>query len=87
MKAFIHCQRVSNVNSKEIIFDLHMEATTNLKEFIANRSNKSRFISKLKPYFENKHINVRQAEADADILIVNTAIELANEISTPVIIC
>ena len=85
------CQRVSTVNAREVIFDLDMEAAANQKEFLAHRSNKSRLISNSKPYFEEKGICIRQAEGeaegDADTLIVSTTLDLANEISTPIVLC
>ena len=81
------CQRVSTVNAREVIFDLDMEAAANQKKFLAHRSNKSRLISKSKIYFEEKGICIRQAEGDADALIVSTTLDLANEISTPIVLC
>ena len=76
---------------ERLSFDLDMEAAANQKEFFAHRSNKSRLISKSKPYFEEKGTCIRQAEGDAegdaDTLIVSNTLDLANEISTPILLC
>lgn len=54
-------------------------ATTAQADFLANAFNKTRFIDRLTSVLRAETIEVHQAAADADILIVNTAIQEAND--------
>ena len=45
------------------------------KPFLDNETNKQRFISLLSNFMKDSGINVRHAAAEADVLIVNVALE------------
>ena len=45
--------------------------------FLSNKTNKQRFITLLSSHFQQNNIVVRNAEADADVLEIQTAIESA----------
>ncbi|CAH1973920.1 unnamed protein product [Acanthoscelides obtectus] len=63
------------------MFDPSTTLTTTQEKFLANVNNKPRFITMLSGKLKQSHIlvNVVQAEDDAGLLIINTAIELTNE--------
>jgi len=57
-----------------IIFDQFMTVPANQQQFFANIHNKSRFISMLNDKLITENIAVKQAQYDADVLIIETAI-------------
>ena len=59
-------------SSPDIIFEKPTPSTTSQQSFLANGHNKSQLISGIKSY---GLLNTVQATADADVLIVNTALE------------
>ena len=61
--------------STEIMFSDEMPITIRQDRYLANGKNKARFIQALTDHMEQTGISVRQAVADADALIVHTAIE------------
>ena len=65
----------------EIFFDLNMNIPTTQQKFLSNLKNKKRLIEYLKVAFEEKNVVVKQAEDDADILIVRTCLEQVHKIS------
>lgn len=64
---------------QEILFQLSMNVTSTREKFLANSNNKSRLIEALKDQFVSAGISVRQAEGDADVLIIRTAIDIATK--------
>lgn len=66
------------VQQREIFFNLSMKVTSTREKFLANKNNKTRLIEALKIRFVSRGISVRQAEGDADLLIVQTAIDTAS---------
>nr|XP_018912013.1 PREDICTED: uncharacterized protein LOC109040498 [Bemisia tabaci] len=70
-------RRERKKSSVEFIFDEDMTPTVSQASFLSNSKNKERLIQMLKSKFENSGMNVRQATEDADLLIVQTAIEKA----------
>jgi hypothetical protein len=54
-----------------------MTVPTNQETFLSNRFNKNRLICTLMKKLENVNIKSRQAKDDADVLIIETAIEEA----------
>lgn len=54
-----------------------MDVSISQEMFLANRQNKAHLISILIEKFMENGFEVKQAEGDADTLIVNTAIEVA----------
>lgn len=78
-KAAEQKRRYGNAGSSEILFTDAMGVTVSREVFLANKKNKSRLIEKLTDRFMNDGIAVRQSEADADVLIVQTALEAAQK--------
>lgn len=72
-------------SSADILFDASMTVPTSQQQFLANANNKNRFISMLSEKFEAATILVKQAKNDADVLIIETAIEQSNT-STSIIV-
>lgn len=52
-----------------------MKTTTSKKSGLGNTKNKARLITKLMEKFEENGISVKQSNANADFLIVATALE------------
>lgn len=77
--------RRSNKNSSpDINFDQEMCVTVSQESFLSNQNNKTRFIQYLKEILMKANIMVKQADDDADLLIVKTALEHCYK--TPVIV-
>ncbi|GBN69822.1 hypothetical protein AVEN_121511-1 [Araneus ventricosus] len=62
-----------------------MTVPTNRQQFLANTHNKSRFISMLSEKLKADDIFVKQANNDADVLIIETALEKFNTNTTIVV--
>lgn len=62
-----------------------MKVPISQEKFLSNRSNKNRFISTLMQKLENINIASKQAQDDADVLIIETAIEEAYTRKTVVV--
>ena len=60
--------------------------STNQTSFLSNDFNKQQLIAMLMTEFRNVGIYVSKSEGDADRLIVQTAFEVASQISTPVVV-
>ena len=74
-----HKRRTMKKQSVEINFNQDMVATTAQEGFLANNTNKARFIDGLKICFiEDYGMSVLQDHDDADNLIVQTAINTLN---------
>ena len=63
-----------------------MKVPANQQQFLANIHNKSRFISMLSDKLITENIAVKQAQNDADVLIIETAIEQFNATNTIVVV-
>lgn len=59
----------------EVLFNALMNVPMSQETFLSNKSNKSRFISMLSKKLEAANINVKQAQDDADVVIIETALE------------
>ncbi|XP_028418322.1 uncharacterized protein LOC114543611 [Dendronephthya gigantea] len=70
-------RRAMKAQSTEILFTDDMPITIRQERFLTNGKNKARFIEGLTRYLEHAEIEVKQAVADADALIVRTAIDLS----------
>ena len=57
------------------VSDMQLDMTKDL--FLANKTNKQRFIGLLSTYLNTNGIETKQAHGDADLLIAETAIEVA----------
>ena len=66
-------------NNTEILFECDMKTTTTQKAFIANSKNKARLIVKLTTELQHAGVIVKQDTADADHLIVSTALILGRQ--------
>ena len=64
-------------SSADIIFSEETNAAVSQEKFLANESNKNHFILMLIQKFKERGIQAQQAEEDADLLIVETAISQA----------
>lgn len=69
-------QQLRSKNSQEISVKLENTIVTPQEDFLRNNNNKQKLIELLKISFEKTGIKIKQAESDADFLIVNTAVTL-----------
>lgn len=58
-----------------------MSVTICQETFLSNQNNKTHFITFLVEYLKRENISVIQAEDDANLLIVDTALKILNKIS------
>ncbi|GBO36989.1 hypothetical protein AVEN_227867-1, partial [Araneus ventricosus] len=72
-------------SSSDILFDRFMTVPTNQQQFLANTHYKSRFISMLSEKLKAADNFVKQANNDADVLIIETALEKFNTNTTIVV--
>ena len=77
-KDVVHSRRARSHSSPLVNFTKDMVCTTKKDDFLANQTNKQRFINLLSDHLQWQHNDVLHARADADILIVETAIACAN---------
>lgn len=70
-------QRSTSASSTDILFTEIMAITVQQDKFFGNINNKTRFIKYLTQSLQKNNIIVKQAEDDADLLIVNTALEVS----------
>ncbi len=80
-------QRRATKSSPNINFEPSMKPAVDQQTFLANVHNKSLFISFLKLYLEESDIRVKQADNDADTLIVSTTLAFASEQEVVTVIC
>jgi len=71
--------------SFEVIFEETMHVTMSQEKFLANRSNKNRLISMLMQKLQSVNIVAKQARNDADVLIIETALENSRLNTTAVV--
>ncbi|KAI4481113.1 hypothetical protein M0804_009739 [Polistes exclamans] len=87
IKAAEQRRRTTKTSSgSEIIFDEFMTIPENQQQFFTNINNKSRFISMLSNKLPAANIAVKQAKNDADVLIIETAIEKFDATNTTIVI-
>ena len=72
--------------SAEILFECDMTTTTTQRASLANSKNKARLIDKLSTELQHAGVLVKQDPADADHLIVSTALTLAQTERKPVVV-
>lgn len=70
-------RRERRKSSIHIQFENSMKTTTTSQDFLGNTHNKVALITALTAHLIKVNINVAQAEADADLLIVSTALQKA----------
>ena len=83
-KDITHMRRSKGVVSNTVTFTKDMPLRVKKETFLANDANKNRFVSLLKDSLNNHGIEAIQAEGDADLLIVQTAVAKSNETKTVV---
>ncbi|KAI4476357.1 hypothetical protein M0804_013672 [Polistes exclamans] len=87
IKAAEQRRRTTKTSSgSEIIFDEFMTVPENQQQFFTNINNKSRFISMLSNKLTAANIAVKQAKNDADVLIIETAIEKCDATNTTIVV-
>lgn len=72
-------------SSVAVLFDEHSPMIIKKETFLSNNENKQRFINMLGQFFQDLGHNVLYAVADADTLIVKTALSIAEERHTTVV--
>ena len=82
------CRPTSGKNvATDILFELQMPCRAcSQTAFLGNHKNKSRFIFALIASLRHSDIKCSHSQADADFLICNSVIELAEESDWPVIL-
>ncbi len=65
------------MKGREVIFTQEMQLIMRKEEFLSSKSNKSRFLKALGSYLQERGLRIVQAESDADLLIVQTAVEIS----------
>lgn len=81
-----HYRRVGKVPTRDVLVENHIQAPMSQQEFLGNTKNKARFITLLSTHLKAAGCKVHQAEADADRLIVTTAIGIGESGVEPVLI-
>lgn len=77
-KVIEQSRRTLKCQSTEVLFSDDMPVTLQQERFLSNGKNKTRLLNGLTQYMERHGVTVKQSEADADALIVRTAISLSN---------
>jgi hypothetical protein len=72
-------KKKADCTSPDIIFDSKTILTIDKDKFLANRLNKQNFLNMLSEYLQQHTIEVRIAEDDADVLIVEVAVQFSSE--------
>jgi len=63
----------------------HQTVVTLKKDFLSNKANKQNFLSILGSYFEEAGCSTAHARSDADMLIIQTAIQCLKMVNTVVV--
>ncbi|KAK3085994.1 hypothetical protein FSP39_011885 [Pinctada imbricata] len=77
-----HRRRTHGITGTRVIFEESTPFRSKKDIFLSNNQNKQDFIKMLSSELRKEGIDVKQAEADADVLISKTAIELSRSQST-----
>src|SRR5277367_409196 len=72
-------RRTSRANCASVVFDLNTTVSASQGDFLSNAGNKRRLINQLIPKLNSVGICTHQAAADADTLIVSTALQKVSE--------
>ncbi|KAK3102254.1 hypothetical protein FSP39_009938 [Pinctada imbricata] len=81
-KDHTHRRRTRGITGTRVIFEESTPFRSKKDIFLSNNQNKQDFIKMLSSELRKEGIDVKQAEADADVLISKTAIELSRSQST-----
>jgi len=85
-KVIEHRMRAQRCTSNDVIFDDNTPTATSQAAFLANSHNKNRLIQAVGEKMPMFGIRVKQAEADADTLIISTALHVAESAEVPVVV-
>jgi len=75
-----HQRRAAGEAGATVTFTENMRVTLQKDNFLTNPKNKQRFINMLSRFFQEPNCPTYHAEVEADVLIVETAVEPAREI-------
>jgi len=78
----VHARRAKGDVGPTVQFTSDMVCTVRKDKFLSNNANKQRFIHMLGTKLEQQGCDVLHARADADVLIAQTAVTLANQHDT-----
>lgn len=84
-KDITHLRRTRGKVSKKVNFTDEMKVTMRKDQFLTNTANKHNFIMMLGQYLESYGCQVVHADADADVVIVQAALDSADSSDTVVI--
>ena len=74
-KDMTHKRRTGGRTGATVTFDEHMILTMKKEEFLANNNNKQNFINMLSDHLQKKNCETFHSQGDADLLIVQKAVE------------
>ena len=81
-KDMTHQRRMKGLASTTVTFTEAMPLTMKKAQFLSNKENKQRFINMLSEKLVETNIRTYQASEDADLLIVQKAVESASRVDT-----
>lgn len=84
-KDTVHLRRTKGLVGPKVNFVGSMPLKTNKEHFLSNCENKQRFIDMLSSKLQEHGVKTLQAESDADLLIVQTAVDSAANSATMVV--
>jgi len=85
-KAVEQRRRAQRCTSNDVIFEDYTPTATSQAAFLSNSHNKNRLIQAVREKMLMFGIRVKQAEADADTLIISTALHVAESAEEPVVV-
>ena len=81
-KDMTHQRRTGGKTATSVTFSDYMKLTMKKDHFLSNSSNKQSFINMLSRYLQKVGCQTHHSQADADLLIVQTAVESARRANT-----
>ena len=84
-KDAVHLKRTAGAVGPTVHFTLNMVLKCKKRDFLNNTTNKQRFINLLAAKLKREGCSIHHAVSDADVLIVQTAVESASHMNTIVI--
>ena len=81
-KDMTHQRRTGGKPATSVTFSDDMKLTMKKDQFLSNSSNKQSFINMLSRYLQEVGCQTHHSQADADLLIVQTAVESARRANT-----
>lgn len=81
-KDMTHQRRRKGQAGETVTFTIDMQLTMKKDQFLANKTNKQQFINMLGDHLEMSKCEVHHSPGDADLLIVQKAVESATKVNT-----